>query len=171
MLHSVCLIDVEAPDDHSLSESMIELSQEEVFVEAGGTAEVGVIVDLTLSELGLYGGYIIAESADEKMLIHTPIGFHKEPEMYDLTVKGVLDGPLFKTSRASVMNVEDTRIFSMYNASFTSEEETDIGELTFRVPPGTYNVNGVLTSRSEPNQRHATENIMINIPEVEVTDD
>jgi subtilisin family serine protease len=164
-------VDVQDPDAFPVPEGMIELSDEEITVEAGETAELEVTVDPSLGELGLYGGYITAASADEEALIHTPIGFYKEPESYDLTVEGITrnDQVPLGPSRVSVMNAMDSTIFSDYNVTFTEQDE---GEITFRVEAGTYNINSMLyTYESAEDPTVTSEVAMINEPMVEVYED
>ncbi|GAB3802233.1 S8 family peptidase [Virgibacillus kimchii] len=164
-------VDVQDADAFPVPESMIELSDEEITVEAGETADIEVTVHPAEGELGLYGGYITAASEEEEVLLHTPIGFYKEPESYDLTIEGITrDGntPL-GPSRVSVMNALDSTIFNDYNVTFTEQDE---GEITFRVVAGTYNVNSMLyTYESAEEPTVTTEVAMINEPMVEVYED
>ncbi|WP_164214805.1 S8 family peptidase [Virgibacillus sp. YIM 98842] len=164
-------VDVQAPDEFTLPEDMIEISDEEITVEAGETAELEVTVNPSLGELGLYGGYITASSADDETLIHTPLGFYKEPESYDLTIEGITrnDQVPLGPSRVSVMNAIDSTVFSDYNVTFTEQDE---GEITFRVEAGTYNINSMLyTYESADDPTVTSEVAMINEPMVEVYED
>jgi subtilisin family serine protease len=164
-------VNVEDPDAFQVPEDMITLSDEEIIVEAGEAAEIEVTLDPSLGEIGLYGGYITAASSDEEVQIHTPVGFYKEPESYDLTIEGITrsgDTPL-GPSRVSIMNVLDSTIFNDYNVTFTEQDE---GEITFRVEAGTYNVNSLLYTYESAEEPTVTSEVaMINEPIVEVYED
>jgi subtilisin family serine protease len=164
-------VNVLDPDAFPVPDNMIEVSDEEITVEAGETAEIEVTVDPSLGELGLYGGYVTALSAEDDVVIHTPLGFYKEPESYDLTVEGITrnDQVPLGPSRVSIMNAEDSTIFNAYNVTFTEQDE---GEITFRVEAGTYNVNSMLYTYESAEEPTVTSEVaMINDPMVEVYED
>jgi hypothetical protein len=94
------------------------------------------------------------------VVVRTPVGFHKEPEMYDLTLKGIArSGGPADLGFIDVMNVDDSRAFM----EFPIMRPSDAGQLTLRVPPGTYSVMGFLLGPGEL--------VLLGDPEVEITAD
>src|SRR5699024_2272891 len=95
-------------------EGMVELSKSNVTIQPKQTEDIEVTIHPDLGGLRLHGGYIIAESQNKETVIHTPVGFYKEAEMYTLTIKGVTEdgNPATSKSYVDVMNVEDKSIYS-----------------------------------------------------------
>src|SRR5690606_29115342 len=109
--------------------------------------------------------YLKATDADEKIVLHTPLGFHKEPEMYSLKVKATArDGkPAGGISFAEVVSVDS--LHTTLEGNFDTE-----GTRVFRVPPGTYSVAGFIYSFDETGLFHQ-QLAFVSEPEVEVTKD
>jgi hypothetical protein len=55
---------------------------------AGAQATVQVTVDVQAGSPGLYSGAVTATPASGPA-VRTPLGFYKEPERYDLTIKAI----------------------------------------------------------------------------------
>ena len=142
---------------------MFAVSQPSVTVPAGGTADVTVTVDPSAGELDLYGGYLVASAGG--VVVHTSVGAYIEPEMYNLTVSGVArDGrPAAVISWAELWSLDTGAFTSKYYSAASNT-------VTFRVPPGTYNLAGYLGTADAPNV-YALEVSMVNQPQLEVTAD
>jgi hypothetical protein len=126
---------------------------------------VQVTVDTSIGAVALYGGYLVAEDAAAETIVRTPVGFHKEPEMHNITVEAVArDGrPAGGISWVDVVNADDTTIFQG-RAGFED------GRATFRVPPGPYSVMGMLFTYDAPHV-FATDAAVVGDPELDVTED
>lgn len=144
-------------------DGMFAVSQPTVTVPAGGTASVTVTVDPAAGPLDLYGGYLTASSGN--VVVHTSVGAYVEPERYNLTVSGIArDGrPARVISWAELWSL-DTGTFDAKYYSATSST------VTFRVPPGTYNLAGYLATADAANS-YALEVATVADPQVEITGD
>jgi subtilisin family serine protease len=144
---------------------MLTVQPQSVTLAPGTSQAVELTVDTSVGALGLYGGYLVAEDASAETVVRTPLGFHKEPEMYNLTVDGIArDGrPARGISWVDVVNAEDTTVFQ-------GSRGLRDGPATFRVPPGTYSVMGMLFTYDAP-QVFALEVAVAGDPELEVTED
>jgi subtilisin family serine protease/photosystem II stability/assembly factor-like uncharacterized protein len=60
--------------------TMLALSRSAVTLAPGGSGQVDVTVDTTLGFTGLYGGYLVARTADGSVVLRIPVGFYKEPD-------------------------------------------------------------------------------------------
>jgi len=99
-------------------------------------------VDVQAGPPGLYSGAVIANPASGPA-VRIPIGFYKEPERYNLTIKAVgRDGKPATYGDAGVMNVDDGELFS----DFVFLDET--GSATIRVAPGRYHIMGFVVGGS-----------------------
>ncbi|HET8640915.1 MAG TPA: S8 family serine peptidase, partial [Pseudonocardiaceae bacterium] len=156
-------LQVSGRDSGPAPAGMFRVSQPSVTVPAAGTASVEVTVDPAAGALDLYGGYLVATSG--ATVVHTSVGAYVEPEMYNLTVSGIArDGrPAAVISWAELWSLETGAFTSKY---YSRESNT----VTFRVPPGTYNLAGYLGTADAPNV-YATEVSMVNQPQLEVTGD
>ena len=93
-------------------------------------------MDAAAGPPGLYSGAVIATPAGGPA-VRVPIGFYKEPERYNLTIKAVgRDGKPATYGDARVMNVDDGELF----ADFVFLDQT--GSATVRVAPGRYHIMG-----------------------------
>lgn len=158
-------LDISHEDGDEIPEEMAQLSANQITIPAKGTAEVDVTINRTLGNYGVYTGYLKATDADEKIVLHTPLGFHKEPEMYSLKVKATArDGkPAGGISFAEVVSVDS--LHTTLEGNFDTE-----GTRVFRVPPGTYSVAGFIYSFDETGLFHQ-QLAFVSEPEVEVTKD
>ncbi|MPZ25654.1 MAG: S8 family serine peptidase [Micromonosporaceae bacterium] len=158
-------LEVESRDGAVPAAGMLSVSPTTLAVPAGGTATATVTVDPRLGEVGLYGGYLVA-GRDGEPATRTPVGFHKEPERYELAVTGIArDGrPARGSSALDVINVQDTSQFLETSVTFVD------GVATVRVPPGTYHVMGQVYTYDGHDQFFQNRT-MVGDPEVEVTAD
>lgn len=111
------------------------VSDDRVTVPANGSAEVSVTVDHAPGAIGRYSGVVTATDPDGAT-VRTPVGWEKQPELFDLTVKFIgRDGEPFSEGLTdlAVMNVDDSEQF----LSFDLIEDTT---QTLRVPAGHYSV-------------------------------
>ncbi|WP_164545076.1 S8 family peptidase [Antribacter gilvus] len=139
------------------------LSAETVTIPAGGTASVDVTVDQGPGSVGRYSGAVLATAADGTT-VRTALGWYKEPQLFDLTVRGIgQDGATWDGSAfVAVASVEDMNAFMQFG-------ELADGELTYRVPAGTYSVSGDLYRMTE--EYVITELTSAMKPEVVITGD
>ncbi|HEY6417284.1 MAG TPA: S8 family serine peptidase [Acidimicrobiales bacterium] len=158
-------VEVTARDGTPVVPGQVTPSASSVTVPAGGTASVDVTVDEGVGANSLYGGYITARNTDSSIVVRTPVGFYKEPEMYNLTVDGITrDGrPARGISWIDVINADDTTRFNARANLFS-------GPVTLRVPPGTYSAMGFIFTYDEP-QIFAEEVAIAGDPQFEVTGD
>ena len=70
------------------SQAAPRLSSTELIVPADGTAQVIVTADRTAAGAGYFSGRITATPDDADAIV-TTVGWYAEPELYDLTVKGI----------------------------------------------------------------------------------
>ena len=156
-------LDLKDDSGGALPEGMARLNNNEITIPAKSTAEVEVTINRKLGKYGVYTGYLKAVSKDNQVSLHTPAAFHKEPEMYSLTVKATArDGkPAGGISQADVISVGDIK--TSLQGNFDTE-----GKRVFRVPPGTYNVSGFIYSFDETGNFHQ-QLAFVAEPEVEVT--
>ena len=156
-------VEVTAKDGTPVAPGQITTSASSVTVPAGGTASVNATVDEGVGSPSLYGGFITAKSGDGSVVVRTPVGFYKEPEMYNLTVDGIArDGrPARGISWVDVVNADDT-------TKFVGRADLFNGPVTMRVPPGTYSAMGFLFTYDEP-QVFALETSIAGDPQFEVT--
>src|SRR5699024_9116352 len=152
----------------NVPEKMVSISEDVISIKAGQSKDVNVTVDPSLGDPGEYGGYIKAESENEEVILHTPVGFYKERNMYNLTIKGIAHNgkPAKFPSRFEVKNVENSSIYS--NSFLFSSNGT--GEATLQVPEGTYSVMSMIYSY-EGTEEEQTELTMAGNPELEVHQD
>ncbi|MBB5789625.1 S8 family serine peptidase [Jiangella mangrovi] len=144
---------------------MVTLGAPTVTVPAGGTADAAVTVDPAAGDYGLYGGRLVA-TGPGGVSVRTALGFHKESERYDLTVRGIArDGrPAGGISLVDVVNVDDTSVFAATSVGFVD------GAATLRVPPGRYAAMGYVFTYDEPHV-FTTETAAVFAPEFVVAGD
>ena len=132
----------------------VTLTERQVKLPAGGSAEVEATVDETAGEIGLYGGAIVA-TTDDGRTVRTPVGWNKEPELFELTFEAVgRDGePHEDWTNLTLVNVDDAEAFTIHR-SFTR------GEATYRVPQGTYFATATLVSGSEDGDQERVEEVV-----------
>ena len=105
----------------------------------------------------LYSGAVVATPATGPA-VRVPVGFFKEPERYDLTLKAVgRDGQPATLADAGVMNVDDGELFADF--LFFDEDAS----VTIRVAPGSYHIMGYVVGGGFDTVS------MVGDPEVEVT--
>jgi hypothetical protein len=86
---------------------MISVTPSQLTLAPGAEASAQVTVDVQAGPPGLYSGAVIATPASGPA-VRVPIGFYKEPERYNLTLKAVdRDGKPATFADAGVMNVDD----------------------------------------------------------------
>lgn len=142
---------------------MFGVSESSVTVPAGGSASVSVTVDPTSAPIGLYGGHLSATGGG--VALHTSVGAYLEAQMHEVTVTGIArDG-----RPAAVISFAE--LWSLSAGTFeTKYFSQDSNEVTFRVPPGTYNLAGYLGTADAANA-YALEVTMVAEPQLEVDRD
>ncbi|HEY8471048.1 MAG TPA: S8 family serine peptidase [Natronosporangium sp.] len=148
------------------SPAMLSVSPSTLTIEPGGTATATVTLDPAAGPDGLYGGYLVATDDAGSVAARTPLGFHKEPERYDITVIGI-----DRNGRAAggissfgVLNVDDMSQFLQPGHGFAD----GVGRV--RVPPGKYSVLGLIHTYDA----HGTDvqsTAFVGDPELTVTED
>ena len=121
----------------------IALGAESVTVPAGGTASVDVTLDNSVGPVGRFSGAVTATvvgGPSDGGTVRTALGYEKLPERFDLTIRTVgRDGePLDGWSSLALMNLDD---YTRYGEALDFFD----GEVTVRVPVGTYAVTGALS--------------------------
>lgn len=157
-------LDVADEDGAAPADGMVTLGAEGLTLEPGESDTVTVTVDVTQGEVGLYGGYLEA-AQDGTTLVRTPVGFDKEGERYDLSIRGFdADGdPAAGSSSATVMNVDDRDAYFESGISYID------GVASARVPPGTYSITGLTYTDGDDGE--VREISALAEPEFEVTED
>lgn len=147
------------------SAGMLVIEPKSVSLAPGESKDVQLTVDTTVGATGLYGGYLVAEDAGAGAVVRTPVGFHKESEMFNLTVDGIAKngGPARTISWVEVVNAEDTTAFQQTLGLRN-------GPVTFRLPPGTYSVMGMLFS-SDDSGLFALDAAVVGNPELQIAGD
>ncbi|OLF05327.1 hypothetical protein BLA60_36465 [Actinophytocola xinjiangensis] len=142
---------------------MFAVSASSVTVPAGGTADVTVTVDPGTAPIGLYGGRLSATGGG--VALHTSVGAYLEPQMHNVTVTGIA-----RDGRPAAV-VSFTELWSLATGRFESKGfSKDSNEVTFRVPPGTYNLAGYLGTADAANT-YALEVTAVTRPELQVDRD
>ncbi|MEU6378876.1 S8 family serine peptidase [Streptomyces sp. NPDC046909] len=130
-------------DGKPAPEGLFGISSRQVTVPAGGTASTTVTADTRVGgeTYGSWGGSVTAASADGKVSVRTAFGVEREAESYNLTVKQ-LDGEGKPTGNGL------TRIDGRDRA-YTADLADADGELTVRLPKGSYALTGILGEGTE----------------------
>ena len=128
--------ELESEDGGPAPAGMVTVTPSRLTLAAGAQATARVTVDVGPGAPGLYSGAVVATPATGPA-VRTPLGFYKEPERYDLTLKAVgRDGRPATVADAGVMNVDNGELF----ADFLVFDQD--ATLTLRVAPGNYHVMG-----------------------------
>ncbi len=144
---------------------MVTLKPASLTVGAGATASAEVVLDARAGKVGLYSGYLTARRQGSAVEVSTPVGFLKEPEMYNLTVRGIArDGKSAAVGIASILNVGDSRVRPDFR--FFAD-----GKILKRVPPGAYSVISDMFTLAPPPVRGITDYEMVARPQFDVTAD
>lgn len=135
-------VDFRGPDGTPVG-GAVSLGAETLTVPAGGTASVDVTLDNAVGPVGRFSGAVTAAvvgGPSDGATVRTPLGYEKLPERFDLTIRTESrDGePLAGWASLSLMNLDDS---TRYAESFDVFD----GEVTVRVPAGTYGVVGALS--------------------------
>lgn len=143
---------------------MITLQPTTLTLEPGASGEVQVTLDRSLGAEALFGGTIVASDAGGERLAGTPIGFYKEPELYDVTVTAVQHNGEHAQWGSSVdlLNVDDRSRFQRTSVDFVD------GQVTMRVPPGNYSL---MTGIMDLDGADATGFSLMGYPQLSVTKD
>src|SRR4029453_11645678 len=129
-------VERETEDGAPAPAGMVSVAPSRLTLAPGGEANGQVTVDMQAGPPGPYRGAGIAHPA-RRPGGRVPVGFYKDPERYDLTLKAIgRDGKPASFADAGVMNVDDGELFS----DFVSFDET--GTATLRVAPGNYHIMG-----------------------------
>jgi subtilisin family serine protease len=121
----------------------VALGTESLTVPAGSTASVDVTLGTSVGAVGRFSGAVTATvvgGASDGETVRTALGYEKLPERFDLTIRTVgRDGePLDGWSSLALMNLDD---YTRYGEALDFFD----GEVTVRVPAGTYAVTGALS--------------------------
>jgi len=135
-------VELESEDGDPAPAGMLSVTPSQLTLAPGAEASAQVTVDVQAGPPGLYSGAVIATQAGGPA-VRVPIGFYKEPERYNLTLKAIgRDGKPATYADAGVMNVDDGELF----ADFVFFDET--GSATVRVAPGRYHIMGFVVGGS-----------------------
>jgi subtilisin family serine protease len=100
-------VELETEDGDPAPAGMVSITPSQLTIAPGAEASAQVTVDVQAGPPGLYSGVVIATPAGGPA-VRVPIGFYKEPERYNLTLKAVdRDGKPATFADAGVMNVDD----------------------------------------------------------------
>ena len=80
--------ELETEDDSPAPAGMVTVTPPRLTLAAGAQATAQVTVDVQAGAAGLYSGAVTATPASGPA-VRTPLGFYKEPERYDLTIKAI----------------------------------------------------------------------------------
>ncbi|OLF14386.1 hypothetical protein BLA60_04480 [Actinophytocola xinjiangensis] len=156
-------LEVTHEDGTAAPETALSVGPTTVTVPAGGTADATVRLDVRDLPKGTYGGHLVARAGE--LTLRTPVGFHVEPEMADLTLTGVArDGrPATRSSSVYVLDASDPE-------QPWQQLYFDNGVATGRFPPGTYYVIGQLRTMDGDN-RYSLDRTMIGVPTLRLDED
>ena len=150
-------LELEDEDGDPAPAGMATLTPSRLTLPAGGEASAQVTLDVRAGEPGRYSGAVVATPAGGPP-VRVPVGFYKEPERYDLTLKAVdRAGQPAAFADAGVMNVDDGELFADF--LFFDEDAT----ITVRVAPGSYHIMGYVVGGNFDTVS------MVGDPEVEIT--
>ncbi|WP_232828783.1 S8 family peptidase [Kribbella monticola] len=139
-----------------------KLSTSQLVVPAHGSAKVTVTADRAGGGTGAFSGRITATAAGADPLV-TLIGWVAEPELHNLTIKGVL-----RSGGPADADLILTRLDGPPLGSESSPRLRN-GTVTVRVPPGKYAVSGAYVDpATDARQRQV---ILLVSPETSVTTD
>lgn len=142
------------------------LSTKRLKIPARETAAVTVAADKAAGDLGRYSGTVVATGPGGTS-VRTPVGWEKQPEMFDLTVRQTgRDGEPF--GGLTQLTVVDAADHARFQQSFAMEGAEAAGR-TFEVPAGTYVVSSLMMR--EASDLDVTELVESDAPQVEVTAD
>lgn len=144
---------------------MLSASTSTLTLAPDASATVTTTLDLRRGATGLYGGYLTATAGGE-VASRVPVGFHKEPERYELTVEGIArDGQTATRGYVDVIDVVEGGL--LVDALWLGDVD---GRFSVSVPRGTYAVVSHMESVPEGDYR-PSEMVFVAEPEVEVTED
>ncbi|RIQ11157.1 S8 family peptidase [Jiangella rhizosphaerae] len=149
-----------------------------VTVPAEGTATVELVLDTALGDPGLFGGYLTARAADGTT-VRTPVGYHQEPHMVEVTVRGIGRDGRPAPGSATVLDVRDGSVNATRNLdgdpAAPCTDDPYAGSTCVRVPVGTYSVLGfvdTMPASVEPGAFATPLNrSLVGDPEIEITAD
>lgn len=159
-----------AGEDGSVIPGALRLSNDEVTVPAGGSAEVQVTFDPQAAGVGAgrVGGVIVASDGSGET-VRTAVMAVNEPEMYDLTIVGTdrNGGPGSFEDIIGVTPLGEQEVFNFDQLfPFFGED----GVATVRLPVGMYGVMGTLSVLNEETWEFSVLDA-VNVPEVELIAD
>ncbi|NNN34878.1 S8 family serine peptidase [Streptomyces sp. S3(2020)] len=130
-------------DGKPAPEGLFEISSRQITVPAGGTASTTVTADTRVGgdTYGSWGGSVTAASADGGTSVRTAFGVEREAESYNLTVKQLDDEGKPSGNGWTRINGRDR--------SYTADLADSDGELTVRLPKGSYALTGILGGADE----------------------
>ncbi|QEV42934.1 peptidase [Streptomyces nodosus] len=115
---------------------MFTVSPQQLAVPAGGTASASLTADTSVAAPdGSYGGSIAATSSDD-VSVRTAFGVVREAESYNLTLK-------YLDEHGEPTNDSFTKVVGLDN-DVVKDLDTLDGELTVRLPAGSYTLSSVI---------------------------
>ncbi|HEY8453448.1 MAG TPA: S8 family serine peptidase [Natronosporangium sp.] len=120
--------------------AMVTVDPPVLTLAPGQAARATVTVDVRVGEIGVYGGYVVADGGPGAVA-RIPLSFHKEEQLHELTVVGITRNgrPAEFNSHFDVANMDGSNGVAEYLIPFGPG-----GATTLRLPPGVYSVNGIL---------------------------
>ncbi len=153
-------LSVAAAGEEPVPASALSLDKATLTVPAKGSAAVTVRLDPSGLPYGSYGGVLTATIGGTDQALRTPVGWHYEAEMYDLTVEGTnRDG----TPMTSVLDVVDIDDASWFPTNFLLIEN---GRTTLRLPAGRYSVGATVVTDATDDA--PAEFVVVTKPDVDV---
>ncbi|MFF1910488.1 S8 family serine peptidase [Streptomyces sp. NPDC058239] len=148
--------------DGALTLSGPDMTGGKVTVPAGGSSEVTVTLDPNGLKTGQFTGYITATGTDGES-VHTPIGFVMDVEQHEITVK-VADRFGKTPGRGGLI------LHGMNNTTFRSATLIGQGSTTFKVPVGSYSVEGLTYTAvpDDPTRTYAIDGF--SLPDIDLAD-
>ncbi|GAA0949884.1 S8 family serine peptidase [Kribbella koreensis] len=111
-----------------------KLSASQLVVPAGGDATVTVTADRAAAGTGTFSGRVTATAAGADPIV-TTIGWYAEPELYDLTIKGINHDGSPANTLLNIARLDGEPIdFGPFGVAMQD------GTVTVRVPPSKYEV-------------------------------
>lgn len=154
-------------DDSDVDPDMLRLDSDSITIAPGGSESVTLDLDPNAGTLGLYGGYVEAYAGGDEPYLRTLVGFYKEPEVVELSVRGISkDGLIpFRTSVIDIISLEDREIATELGARLEN------GRAAFRLPPGPYSIMARLFSRDPDRPNFAGDMSSLGYSEIWLSED
>ncbi|MEV1066101.1 S8 family serine peptidase [Streptomyces sp. NPDC050263] len=144
-------VDAFSVDGKPAAEGMFAVSPQRLTVPAGGKASADVTADTRSGSAdGTFGGSVSAVSADDKVAVRTAVGVQREVESFDLTLKHIDENGEPTGDGVTSLEGLDRDFYTQY-------ADGQDGELTVRLPKGTYGLTGVI----HPDFASSTQSVLL----------